>query len=228
MAEKLRVVCATKHSSQEFFKNTALGRSLSLYPTHKIELRVFCENAQGLPVVYNQAIAEAERDPAVLLFIHDDVHICDFFWPHTILDAMKCYDVVGIAGNKRRIPKQPSWAFIDRQFTWDASENLSGAVGNGDGFPPQHISFFGPSDQEVKLLDGVLLAVDSNTLYSTDLRFDRRFSFHFYDLDFCRQAEVRKLTMGTCSVSLIHESSGQFGTPGWESEYAEYLRKWTD
>jgi GT2 family glycosyltransferase len=163
-----------------------------------------------------------------LIFIHDDVHICDFFWPHTILDAMKRYDVVGIAGNKRRIPKQPSWAFIDRQFTWDAPENLSGAVGNGPGFPPQNISFFGPPDQEVKLLDGVLLAVDSNTLYSTGLRFDRRFSFHFYDLDFCRQAEVRKLTMGTCPISLIHESSGQFGTPEWESEYAEYLRKWTD
>jgi hypothetical protein len=42
-----------------------------------------------------------------------------------------------------------------------------------------------------------MLAARSNTLAEKGLRFDPLFDFHFYDLDFCRQAELRKLRMGT-------------------------------
>jgi hypothetical protein len=230
MAAKLRVVCATKQPSHEYFQKTALGCSLSL-PTASadtIELRVFCDNREGLPSAYNQAIDEAKSDSAVLVFVHDDVQLCDFHWPSRILRGLESFHIVGVAGNKRRIPRQPSWAFIDPQFTWDALENLSGTVGHGSGYPPQQVSVFGPSEQEVKLLDGLLLAVQSDALHATDLRFDQRFAFHFYDLDFCREAELRKLTMGTCSISLVHASGGQFDTPEWTSAYAEYLRKWKD
>ena len=44
--------------------------------------------------------------------------------------------------------------------------------------------------------------------------------------DFCREAERRGLTLGTCSVSVLHESDGQFGTPAWRAAYARYLDKW--
>jgi hypothetical protein len=78
----------------------------------------------------------------------------------------------------------------------------------------------------VKLLDGVLLAAHSETLISKNLRFDERFDFHFYDLDFCRQAEAKHLRLGTWPLSLIHESAGQFGSPAWREAYAKYLDKW--
>jgi hypothetical protein len=103
---------------------------------------------------------------------------------------------------------------------------FSGVVGHGDGFPPQNISFFGPSRQEVKLLDGLMLVCNSNTLVSKEIRFDERFDFHFYDLDFCRQAELKNIKMGTWPISVIHESGGDVGSDEWRSAYLKYLSKW--
>jgi hypothetical protein len=70
------------------------------------------------------------------------------------------------------------------------------------------------------------LAARSEMLLANDLHFDERFDFNFYDLDFCREAEVRKLRMGTCTVSVVHESPGNFDTPSWRSGYQKYLDKW--
>ncbi len=223
---KFRFVCATRKTRDYFFESTALGRSLSLYLFPSVELKLFDNNSKGLPYLYNKAIDESKTDPAVLIFIHDDVHLCDFFWTEKILAALKVFEVVGLVGNKRRVPKQPSWAFIDDRYTWDSPEHFSGVVGHGNGFPPQNVSFFGPPCQQVKLLDGLMLVCNSNTLTSKELRFDERFDFHFYDLDFCRQAELKNIKMGTWPISVIHESGGDVGSDEWRSAYLKYLSKW--
>ena len=223
---KIRVVCATRCAANEFFTATALGRSLSLYRRPSIELRLFERNTLGLPQVYNTAIRESNVDPALLLFVHDDIHLCDFYWPDFLTEALNVFELVGLAGNRRRVPRQPAWAFIDERFTWDRPENLSGVVGHGQGFPPATLSVFGPTRQSVKLLDGLLLAIHSETLQSKQLRFDERFDFHFYDMDFCREAERLGVRMGTWSISVIHESGGNFGTEGWWRGYTRYLEKW--
>jgi GT2 family glycosyltransferase len=88
------------------------------------------------------------------------------------------------------------------------------------------VSSFGPSGVEVKLLDGLLLAADSATLIGNGLRFDEQFAFHFYDMDFCRQAELKGLRMGTWPLSVVHESGGAFGSQGWRDGYERYLRKY--
>lgn len=193
-----------------------------------VELRLFAANAAGLPSVYNIAIDESAVDPAILLFIHDDVHLCDFHWTDTLNDGLGQFAVVGVAGNRRRAPRQPGWRFLDERFTRDRRENLSGIVAHGHGFPPERVDVYGPSRQQVSLLDGVMLAVKSETLHAEALRFDERFDFHFYDLDFCRQAERAGLSMGTCPVSLIHESKGNFGGEGWRRGYERYLEKWRE
>jgi GT2 family glycosyltransferase len=227
MAIKIRVVCATRES-QEGFRSTALGRSLASYRIPMLELRVFVRNERGLPAVYNEAISEAAHDPAVLVFVHDDVYLVDFYWIDYLLQALTVFDIVGMAGNRRRVPGQPSWYFLNERFECDRPENLSGVVGHGRGFPPEVISRYGPSRQQVKLLDGLFLAARSDILLSKGLRFDERFDFHFYDMDFCRQAEVLNLKMGTWSISLIHTSGGAFDTPGWRAGYAKYLSKWQE
>jgi hypothetical protein len=224
--QKIRFVVATRASRDDFLFTTALGKSLALYNYPNIEIALFDENKLGLPAVYNQAIEAARHDPAVLVFIHDDVYLCGFNWPNEIADALKKFQVVGLAGNKRRVPNQPSWAFIDTKLTWDAKENLSGIVAHGKGFPPQKITQFGKPCQEVKLLDGLMLVCHSGTLFMHNLRFDERFEFHFYDLDFCRQAESKKLKMGTWSISAIHESAGNFGSEAWKTSCEKYLDKW--
>ena len=224
--EKIRFVVATRENREGFFSRTATGRSLSLYRFPYVDLFLKDQNRAGLPVVYNQAIEAAKTDPAILIFIHDDVHLCDFYWPIRVWNALKEFQLVGMAGNRRRVPNQPGWAFINTQFTCDSAENLSGVVGHGNGFPPVNLSVFGPSRQKVVLLDGLMLITHSRTLINHQIRFDERFDFHFYDLDLCRQAEAKGLKMGTWPISVVHESGGNFTSEGWQTGYRKYLEKW--
>jgi len=60
------------------------------------------------------------------------------------------------------------------------------------------------------------------------LFFDEKFEFHFYDLDICRQAEIKGLSCGTWDLSLIHESRGNFRSEGWQIAYQRYLEKWKE
>lgn len=225
-AERIRFVVATRASRESFATETAMGRSLALYRYDFVEMRLFFENTRGLPEIYNAAIEEARNDPAILVFVHDDVHLLDYFFADRVLRSLDRFQVLGLAGNKRRVPRQPSWAFIDDKLTWDARENLSGVVGHGKTFPPSNLSVFGAPGQEVKLLDGLMLIARSKTLIEHDLRFDEQFAFHFYDMDFCRQAEAKRVTMGTFALPVIHESGGNFGSEGWRKGYDAYLEKW--
>jgi GT2 family glycosyltransferase len=143
-----------------------------------------------------------------------------------VRQGLGAFDVIGLAGNRRRVPRQPGWLFLDERLTPDNRENLSGAVGHGRGLPLDTIDVFGPSGQPVKLLDGLFLAVGSETLRAKSIRFDERFDFHFYDVDFCRQAENAGLRMGTWPISVVHESSGGFISDGWRRGYESYLDKW--
>jgi GT2 family glycosyltransferase len=225
MSFKVRVVCATRETAENFPSRTALGRSLRLYGP-QFELRLFSRNTAGLPLAYNTAIREAGADPAVLVFIHDDVHLLDFYWPARIHDGLAQFDIIGVAGNRRRVDRQPTWRCVDDKFTPDARENVSGIVAHGRNWPADFIGAYGPPGYEVKLLDGVMLAARSETLLSKNLFFDERFDFHFYDLDFCRAAEQRGLRLGTWAICVMHESNGSFDTPAWREGYARYLEKW--
>lgn len=226
--EKIRFVVATRETKENFFSRTAMGKYLSLYNLPFVELHLQDQNSLGLPVIYNRAIEASKSSPAILVFVHDDVHLCDFFWPDRIFDSLDQFQLVGLAGNKRRVPNQPSWAFIDAKLTWDSPENLSGVVGHGQGFPPANLSNFGAPCQEVKMLDGLMLIARSETLVEGGLRFDEDFAFDFYDLDMCRQAEIKGIKMGTWSISVVHESGGNFGSPPWCAAYDKYLKKWGD
>lgn len=223
----IRLVCATRKTQQDFMRETALGRSLSVHRyVEPPELLVFDNNTTGLPTLYNAAIEQAASSPAVLVFVHDDVSINDFFWMERIHEALEQFDVVGLAGNVRRVPRQPSWAFPTEALKWDDAANLSGSVGHGIGFPCDSVARFGPSGLECKLLDGLMLVADSERLIERGVRFDERFAFHFYDLDFCRQAELKGLRMGTWPISVVHESGGSFDSPAWAAGYESYLSKY--
>ncbi len=225
----IKIVVATRIDEKSFETETALG--MSLVPFKRlpfIKVRLFANNKSGLPALYNDAIDESMDDSSILLFVHDDVYICDFFWFNQIINGLRRFDIIGLAGNKRRIKKQPSWLFINDKFTPDKAENLSGVVGHGKGIPDYKLSFFGQSGQAVKLLDGLFIACYSETLLSNNIKFDECFDFHFYDLDFCRQAEEKGLKMGTLPISVVHESGGAFGKDAWKIGYSKYLKKWGD
>jgi GT2 family glycosyltransferase len=229
--EKIRFVCATRLSSEEFLAKAPLGRSLRFYqtfPKHQpIELRLFPNNQEGLPTVYNVAIEESRRDPAILIFIHDDVYLSDYYWASHLHEGLRVFDIVGLAGNCRRVPGQASWMYLDAQMTCDDFANLSGVLGHGEPFPNlTQLSVYGEPGREVKLLDGVMMAIRSRTLLEQALYFDPLFKFHFYDLDFCRQAELRRIKMGTWAISIVHASAGRLGGAAWRAGYRDYLMKY--
>jgi hypothetical protein len=139
----IRVICATKGSLEDF-KNSNTGRSLiSSCQVTSAELKLFSSNTQGLSQVYNQAIEESLSSPALLVFVHDDVLITDFFWGSRVRNGLQLFDVVGVVGNKRRVPNQPGWIMVDMQGTLDSFSNLSGSIGQGDFFPPKIRSLAG-------------------------------------------------------------------------------------
>lgn len=224
---KIRIVCATRGSAAVFERETALGRSLKagFSEVHFLEVALTPENRKGLPAIYNAAIRTAVMSPAILVFVHDDVLLLDYYWLEHLFVSLQEFDIVGLVGNRRRLPRQPYWCFTDEQFTKDDFGHLSGFMAHGD-TQPGTVTRYGPVGLECKLLDGVFLAARSEVLLANGLRFDESFDFHFYDMDFCRQAEAKGVRMGTAPISVQHASFGALATPAWNTAWQRYLAKW--
>jgi GT2 family glycosyltransferase len=221
---QIEIITATRYSVADFQAKSALGQSLQRMADPHISLRLAVENKRGLPAVYNDCLAAAGADN-ILVFMHDDVWIDDYFFTQRLIDGLAAFDLIGIAGNLRRRMAQPTWQFLDSDFTADAPENLSGIVAHGEN-PFGEISRYGPVPAACELLDGVLLAARKSVLAENDLRFDTRFDFHFYDMDFCREARECGLKLGTWPIALTHQSAGVFGRGPWLDAYKVYLTKW--
>jgi GT2 family glycosyltransferase len=184
-------------------------------------------NSNGLPSVYNLRIQNAYRKET-LVFIHDDVFVDDYFLVEHVGLGLDRFDVIGVAGNRRRVPGQSGWAFSGydgARCIWDERQYLSGSVAHGTA-PFGGVSYYGPTGVECELLDGVFLAAKCEVLLDAGVRFDARFRFHFYDLDFCRTARDKGLRLGTWSIPITHGSGGGFGGEEWKSALLAYLEKW--
>ena len=219
------IVSATRRSPGEFQSSTALGKSL-LRVAHdgRMQVRVATSNTRGLPVVYNELLDQLPDD-CVVVFMHDDVWIDDYFMIQRVFDGLEKYDVIGLAGNRRRIPGQPAWHFANMQFEWDQPQHLSGSIAHGDD-PGGEVQFYGKVPAACELLDGVFLAANKKTLTKKNVRFDPLFDFHFYDLDFCRTARQKGLRLGTWPICVTHKGKSIFGTSEWRRNHAAYVAKW--
>ena len=219
------IVSATRHSEADFWKSSALGISLQRVARDgRFRAHVAFENRRGLPAVYNARI-DADDASERLIFVHDDVWLDDYFVAHRVVEGLEAFDVIGVAGNRRRIRLQPAWMFPDASLARDDARNLSGAVAHAK-HPFGPVSFFGSTPAECELLDGAFLAAKRDTLRAHRVRFDERFDFHFYDMDFCRTARQQGLRLGTWPISLTHQSGGAFGNLAWIDKYESYLAKW--
>jgi GT2 family glycosyltransferase len=222
---KVEIISATRRSAADFHAQSALGISLQrLAFDGRLVARIAFANTHGLPDVYNRGLVAAESD-SIVVFMHDDVWIDDHFFSQRIVAGLSTYDVIGVAGNRRRVAGQPAWPFVDLKFTWDQRENLSGAVAHGQ-HPFGPVSHFGDAPAACELLDGVFMAAKKSVLTDKQINFDQRFDFHFYDMDFCRAARQGGLTLGTWPICLTHQSGGAFGTEPWQAAYRRYLDKW--
>ncbi len=222
----VEIVSATRYSETDFWAKSALGLSLKrhLKQDARLSAHIAFENSRGLSEVFNDRIQQAHKD-ATLVFIHDDVWIDEANFADVVQKGLEQFDVIGIAGNKRILPNQPAWAFVDIQFTWDDKTNLSGQIAHSkNAFGT--VEVFGEAPAACELLDGVFLAVKKSSLVGANVSFDKQFDFHFYDLDFCRTARQAGLKLGTWLIKLTHQSDGAFGTPQWREKHQKYINKW--
>jgi GT2 family glycosyltransferase len=227
----IEIVSATRGAEEEFWNRSALGVSLQrLKGDERIVSRIALGNRRGLPEIYNMRIAACEEE--AIVFVHDDVWLEDMFIADRVLDGLKQYDVIGVAGNRRRVPRQATWShalpkeLLNASSVWDKG-NLSGAVAHG-AYPFGGISVFGPAPADCELLDGMFIAARTAALRERAVRFDPRFQFHYYDLDFCRSARQAGLRLGTWPIGVTHQSAAHFAGPAWDEGYRLYLEKWRD
>lgn len=223
----IEIVSATLKTPDEFWNQSALGLSLKrLQQDKRLIAHIQYQNRLGLPEIYNRRIVSDDAAD-ILVFVHDDVWIDDYFLVDRIIEGLQRFDVIGVAGNVRRQPYQPGWAFVqtDAGMKVDAEENFSGSVAHGEEAFGK-INFYGATPAECELLDGLFLAASKSALRQNDVAFDPRFNFHFYDMDFCRSAKDLGLKIGTWPICLTHKSGGAFESKDWESGRMLYFDKW--
>jgi GT2 family glycosyltransferase len=224
---KLELISASRLAEGSFWARSALGQSLQkMGHDARLTTNFAFENKCGLPDIYNEGIQSA-RDSDVLIFMHDDVWLQDFFFVDRVIDGLERYDVIGLAGCTQRRHGQANWAFEAGGGKELDFEGLSGVVGHG-AVPLGLPTWFGPVPAECELLDGVFLAAKKETLLRHQVMFDPQFTFHFYDMDFCRTARKKQLRLGTWGISVTHVSGGDFGGQSWADTCQLYFNKWGD
>lgn len=225
----IEFVSCTKRSEADFWENSALGLSIRrIGADQRACWYIAYENQRGLPEIYNKRI-NAAGNADILVFLHDDLWIDDYHLIDRVIEGASQFDVLGLAGSNQRSPFQPSWAFepasTDGSLPWKNFANLSGAVAHGER-PCGEVSRYGVAPMEVELLDGLFLAAKKTKLLENGVRFDERFDFHFYDLDFSRTAHAAGLRLGTWPIAVTHQSGGRMGTSHWYEQYRKYIEKW--
>ncbi len=216
----MTIVGTTRLSEDRFWAESWLGRSVRArrYDT-ALRFSVAFENHRGLSEVYNRAI-DAASDSDLLVFVHDDLFLTDVDFDRRIEKGLREFAIIGLVGSADRFHDQSCWF-----YKWGSGAHLSGRIA----FPRGNVcavSIYGPTPTEVKVLDGVLLAARAKTLRQAGIRFDERFAFHFYDLDFCRMCENAGIKMGTWPIVSVHRSWGAYESPEWEEARRLYFEKW--
>ena len=231
----IRVVTATRLSESEFLESCPLGQSLrKLTLDKRICNAAAFQNTAGLPEVFNRALKLiGDNEPDILVFCHDDVRIDDHFLVDHILSGLDRFDVVGVAGAKVAKVNQLSWiGFTDSDLSFPPmfkidKSLLHGAVGRMDSNNHVLVDYFGVTPAQCDLLDGLFFAVRRSKLLKNNIQFDQQFKFHFYDLDFCRQAQSKGLSMGVWPISITHEhKSDGYRSPEWREAAQRYASKW--
>lgn len=179
-------------------------------------------NRAGLPQCYNAVLDELGGTDRIVVFVHSDVVLSDISTLEKIETAMGWFNIVGLVGSAHFDPNLKTtsyaWPVWPREF-------LSGAVEQPLGNGTTTWLSFGPAPRRCIIMDGVFLAIDM--LKIGKVRFDPRFTFHLYDLDFCLAAHQAQLTMGTTNVHIHHASLGDFQAKAYTDAVAAFQRKWT-
>lgn len=200
-------------------EDTLLHRSfkkMGLFSYHFVE-----NNRRGLSEVYNEWIDRFAGSDLILVLMHDDICLPDVMVKEKLLEGSKSFDVLGLAGaNRFNLDSRKDLV------AWWASprETLSGGVEHPTADGKRLYTSYGPTPRSCVVLDGLFIALDMKRIGK--LRFDPRFTFHFYDLDFCLQANREGYRLGTASVYAFHNSRGAYRSDSYKAGLEVFREKW--
>jgi GT2 family glycosyltransferase len=155
----------------------------------------------------------------IVLFVHDDVSIEDSMLKEKLNEAIKTFDIIGLAGSKNVDLKKPAaWHLMANNVDW------SGAVAHiKDG--QTFMTSFGSMPKEVDLIDGLFMAINVEKV--KDVLFDEQFQFHHYDLDMCMTAKKQGLKIGTYPIWVTHLGLGDsMYSNEWKENAKKFSTKW--
>ena len=199
--KSLLIICCTKHKKAQ----TKLYESLQGVPVNEVK-RIYHENnVTGLPEIYNRYITKKiAKKHDIVLFVHDDVYIDDYKLRGKLYNAMKQFDIVGLAGCLKQVVKKPVlWHLMSTRENWRVyvhhpRPGKDGIVCTSFGYTPARVA----------IIDGLFMAVNLKRALEVDWRFNENFEFHHYDISSCFDANNKKLKIGTAPIHVIHSSPG--------------------
>lgn len=220
--KKILLVCATQKNEEDFWADTTTGMSVKRHIECKNidETEIAFSNSKGLCEVYNQFLIEKYKD-YIILFVHDDIIIQDINLKLKLNDAIKDFDIVGVAGTSEFGLKSPVVWHNSPKTKW------SGAVGHPVAEGQLQVNYFGPWPRQCMVLDGLFLAINTEKILESKVKFDEQFKFHFYDLAFCVDAHMAGHTLGTWDIPLTHFSHGDYNNDEWRESENKFIKKYS-
>jgi GT2 family glycosyltransferase len=174
----------------------------------KCNFRWVNANTQPLSELYNKEIQLSSNKNKILVFLHDDCIPEDLFIYKKLNEAMQQFDIVGLAGIQAPITIKPPllWHLMG------PANQYSGAVAhfNTDDNNQRFMTAFGVTPKRCIIVDGVFLAINVEKILEKGVKFDEKCpaKFHFYDINFCLDANKAGLKIGTYPIWITHKSHG--------------------
>jgi protein O-GlcNAc transferase len=198
--ELLFVVC-TPYTREEFVKES---QTYEFFRDNELQeganYRVFYENKLPLSLHYNKFLQR--DDNKIIVFIHDDIRMGYKYSTlcNELNKAHQRFDVVGLAGATKIAFTTPTlWHIMARGMSGSVGHTINGLT---------QMSNYGPSPASCVVVDGLFMSVNPKYIVGAGVKFDERFAFHHYDLDFCIQVREAGLSVGTWPIWVTHMSPG--------------------
>lgn len=222
------IVSATRKNEESFWRTSLLAASINEFrKNYDFKYHIFYENKRSLSAIYNQAISRSEAKYIIL--VHDDVYIKDMCFFEKLIEEHKLFNILGVAGCLSDVGVVPAWPyaacdFSNKKFT-KLNSRLGGRIYHG-AIWINNLNVFGDVGVQATLLDGVFISIDLHSIDKNLRLFDEGFDFHFYDLDFSKNAVRNGMKLGISSVELVHESTGGYFSESWIQAYEIFKNKW--
>jgi len=213
------------NSAANSFMNAYFGANMGLNEKYTIIPRLVQNSGEvvkPLGQIYEETVQECISD--IVGFIHHDVLIRQPGWAKIVDDALKEFDVIGVAGTEYFEFSWPNW--------WNDFKNpefLIGTVFHTDGNKIWE-SRYRKVDKPTKacLIDGLLFFCKKEIFNKYKL-FDYKTmdGFHFYDMDFSMECNKAGVSLGVVSMDVLHYSLGEM-PPAWFAYRKIFKNKWKE